>query len=154
MAHFAQVDDNNVVLQVLVIDQEMINTGLWGDPAKWVQTSYNTRGGVYYIPNTNTPDPDQSKAFRKNFAGVGFTWLPNGPEGGGFAPPKPYASWVMDSFSYLWEAPVPYPSEPFPEHVLYYVWDEPSLTWTPVVVPANQRNTDTSVSGAPPNVIG
>lgn len=106
MSHFAQIDDRNIVLQVLVIDQEEINTGRWGDPAKWIQTSYNTRGGVYYIPNTDTPDPDQSKAFRKNYAGVGFMWLPNGPQGGGFAPPKPDPTWVLNPFSYLWEPPL------------------------------------------------
>lgn len=135
MAHFAQIDDRNIVLQVLVIDQEEINTGRWGDPAKWIQTSYNTRGGVYYIPNTNTPDPDQSKAFRKNYAGVGFTWLPNGPQGEGFVPPKPYASWVMNSFSYLWEAPVPYPAKPWPHGVMGYRWNEATVSWAPIMAP-------------------
>ena len=62
MSHFAQIDDNNVVQQVLVIDQAEIDTGNWGDPTRWIQTSYNTHGGVYYTPNTGTPDPDQSKA--------------------------------------------------------------------------------------------
>lgn len=126
MAHFAQIDDNNIVLQVLVIDQAEIDTGNWGDPAKWIQTSYNTRGGVYYTPGTNTPDPDQSKAFRKNYAGVGDTWLPNGPQGGGFTPPQPYPSWAMDPFSYLWVAPVPLP---IPNSPPFYVWDEDTLSW-------------------------
>ena len=119
MSHFAQIDENNVVQQVLVIDQAEIDTGIWGDPATWIQTSYNTRGGVYYIPNTNTPDPDQSKAFRKNYAGIGFAW-----DGIGFIPPKPYPSWVLNSFSYLWEAPVPYPNDG-----KVYVWDEATLSW-------------------------
>lgn len=113
MAHFAQIDDNNIVQQVLVIDQAEINAGNWGDPAKWIQTSYNTRGGVYYIPNTNTPDPDQSKAFRKNYAGIGYTWLPNGPDGEGFAPPQPDPSWVLDPSSYLWVDPNN-PPQPLP----------------------------------------
>jgi hypothetical protein len=102
MSHFAQIDENNIVLQVLVIEQEEVNSYRWGDPASWVQTSYNTRGGVYYTPETNTPDPDQSKAFRKNFAGIGFTW-----DGVGFIPPKPHPSWVFNNFSYLWEDPQP-----------------------------------------------
>jgi hypothetical protein len=119
MANFAQIDENNVVQQVLVIDQAEIDTGNWGDPAAWLQTSYNTRGGIYYTPNTSTPDPDQSKAFRKNFAGIGYTW-----DGVGFIPPKPYPSWVMNSFSYLWEAPVPYPTDG-----RIYVWDEPTTSW-------------------------
>jgi hypothetical protein len=126
MSQFAQIDENNIVQQVLVIDQAEINTGIWGDPASFFQTSYNTRGGIYYIPNTNTPDPDQSKAFRKNFAGIGYTWLPDGPEGAGFVPPQPYPSWVMNSFSYLWEAPVPMP---VPNNPPYYVWDEATLSW-------------------------
>lgn len=136
MAHFAQIDSNNIVQQVLVIDQTEIDTGNWGDPAMWVQTSYNTRGGIYYIPNTNTPDPDQSKAFRKNYAGIGYTWLPNGPDGDGFVPPKPYASWVMNSFSYLWEPPVPMPAKPWPENVVGYEWDEATLSWVPVYPPS------------------
>jgi hypothetical protein len=119
MSHFAQIDENNVVQQVLVIDQAEIDTGNWGDPATWVQTSYNTQGGVYYIPDTHTPDPDQSKALRKNYAGIGYTW-----DGVGFAPPQPYPSWVMNGFSYLWEAPVPYPTDG-----KIYVWDEPTISW-------------------------
>lgn len=128
MAHFAQIDQNNIVLQVLVIDQAEIDTGNWGDPASWLQTSYNTRGGIYYTPNTGEADPDQSKAFRKNYAGVGFTWLPKGPDGEGFVPPKPYPSWIMNSFSYLWEAPVPYPNDG-----LVYEWSEAAQSW--ILVP-------------------
>jgi len=134
MAHFAQIDDNKIVQRVLVIDQAEINTGNWGDPAKWIQTSYNTRGGVYYIPNTNTPDPDQSKAFRKNYAGIGYTWLPNGPDGEGFTPPKPFSSWILNNFSYLWEPPIPIPAQPWPEGVIDYVWDENTQTWVPVYI--------------------
>ena len=132
MSQFAQIDENNIVQRVLVIDQAEIDTGNWGDPTTWVQTSYNTHGGVYYTPNTSTPDPDQSKAFRKNFAGIGFMWLPNGPDGGGFASPSPYPSWVMNSFSYLWEAPVPMPE---PNSPPYYAWDEATVSW--VIVPEN-----------------
>ena len=145
MSHFAQINDHHIVQQVLVITQEEVNTGNWGDPASWFQTSYNTRGGIYYIPDTNTPDPDQSKAFCKNYAVIGGLWLPNGPEGAGFAPPSPYPSWVMDSFSYKWKAPVPMP---VPNNPPYYDWDEASVSW--VIVPG----TDTTLSGNAPNVIG
>lgn len=134
MAHFAQIDDNNIVQRVLVIDQAEVDTGNWGDPTKWIQTSYNTRCGVYYIPNTDTPDPDQSKAFRKNYAGIGYTWLPNGPDGEGFAPPKPFSSWILNNFSYLWEPPVPMP---VPNNPPYYAWDEETQSWI-VVEPPNQ----------------
>jgi hypothetical protein len=147
MSQFAQIDDQYIVQRVLVIDQAEIDTGNWGDPASFVQTSYNTYGGVYYTPNSSplTPDPDQSKAFRKNFAQPGYTYLPNGPEGEGFTPPPPYPSWVMNSFSYLWEAPVPMP---VPNNPPYYVWDEATVSW--VLTPG----TDTQAPGAAPNVIG
>jgi hypothetical protein len=138
MAHFAQIDDNNIVQRVLVIDQAEVDTGNWGDPSKWIQTSYNTRGGIYFIPNTGTPDPDQSKAFRKNYAGIGFTWLPDGPQGGGFTPPQPYPSWLMNPSSYLWEAPVPMPSEPWPPGVANYEWDESTQSWIPIYAPTQE----------------
>jgi hypothetical protein len=136
MSHFAQIDENNVVQQVLVIDQEEINSYRWGYPATWVQTSYNTRCGVYYTPNTNPPDPDQSKAFRKNYAGIGYTWVTDGPDGEGFVPPKPYPSWTtMNGFSYLWEAPVPMP---IPNNPPDYRWDEATLSWIMVPPPIEQ----------------
>ena len=50
MAHFAQIDENNIVIRILVIEQEEINTGNWGNPNTWIQTSYNTRAGVHYTP--------------------------------------------------------------------------------------------------------
>jgi hypothetical protein len=145
MSHFAQIDENNVVQQVLVIDQAEVDTGNWGDPASWVQTSYNTYGGIYFTPNTKTPDPDQSKAFRKNYAAIGDIWLPNGPDGEGFATIKPYPSWVLNSFSYIWEAPVPIP---VPNNPPEYVWNEDTLSWA--VVPG----TDIAASGSAPSVIG
>ena len=148
MSHFAQINSQYIVQQVLVITQEEINTGIWGDPASWIQTSYNTRGGIYYIPDTNTPDPDQSKAFRKNYAGIGYMYLAYGPEGEGFVPPSPYPSWVMNSFSYTWEAPVPMP---VPNNPPYYYWDEATLSW--VEVPAS-LNANITEPGAAPNVIG
>ncbi len=125
MSHFAQIDENNVVQRVLVIEQAEIDTGNWGDPATWIQTSYNTRGGVYYTPNTSEPDPDQSKAFRKNYAGIGFTW-----DGVGFIPPQPFPSWTKNSFSYLWEAPAPYPNDG-----KVYRWDEDTLSWIEITPP-------------------
>jgi hypothetical protein len=124
MSHFAQIDENNIVLRVIVAEQDFIDSGIVGEPASWIQTSYNTRGGVYYTPNSNpyVADPNQSKAFRKNFAAAGFLWLPNGPGGAGFVPPTPYFSWRMNNFSYLWEAPTPQPSHA-------YMWDEEKLCW-------------------------
>ena len=132
MAHFAQVDENNTVTEVLVIDQTEIDTGNWGDPATFVKTSYNTRGGVYYTPNTNTPDSDQSKAFRKNYAGIGGRWIPDGPDGEGFAPAQPYPSWTLNPATYWWEPPTPMPAQPWPEGVIGYEWNESTTSWTPV----------------------
>ena len=140
MSHFAQIDENGIVQQVLVIDQAEIDTGNWGDPTRWIQTSYNTRCGVYYTPNTSTPDPDQSKAYRKNYAGIGYTW-----DGVGFFAPKPYSSWVLNRFSYIWEAPIPMPE---PNNPPFYIWDEATISW--VTDPAQ----DTTLPGSAPDVIG
>lgn len=125
MPHFAQVVDG-LVVQVLVIDQEHLDTGLWGDPSQWVQTSYNTRGGVYLTPNTNKADPDQSKAFRKNFALPGYTW---DPDRDAFIPPKPWPSWVLDETTCQWEPPIAYPNDG-----KRYRWDESITNWVGVTL--------------------
>lgn len=124
MAHFAKLDENNVVIFVTVgaehddgKEQELFERT--GDVYK--QTSYNTRGGVYYLPNTNEPGPDQSKAFRKNYAGLGYTY---DAVRDAFIPPQPFPSWVLDEFSCLWNAPVPYPTDGG-----RYTWDEDTQTW-------------------------
>jgi hypothetical protein len=127
MAHFAKLDENNVVIFVTVgsdndngKEDELFQRT--GDVYK--QTSYNTRGGVYYTPNTNEPDPDQSKAYRKNYAGLGYTYDATRDA---FIPPQPYPSWVLDESSCLWEAPVPYPTDGN-----RYYWDEADQSWTAV----------------------
>lgn len=120
MAHWAKVYDG-VVTQVICADASYFDNFVDDTPGTWLQTSYNTRGGVYYIPNTNTPDPDQSKAFRKNYAGVGYLYI---TELDAFAPPKPYASWTLNPQTCYWESPVPYPDDG-----KYYRWDEQSQTW-------------------------
>jgi hypothetical protein len=86
-----------------------------------VQTSYNTRGGIYYIPETTTPDLDQSKAFRKNYAGIGYTY---NAALDAFIPPQPYSSWTLNTFTCDWNSPVPYPMDG-----LIYSWDEQTLSW-------------------------
>lgn len=101
MAHYAQVIDG-IVTQVIVADEKFINSGHVGDPTSWIKTSYNTRGGIYYIPNTTEPDPDQSKAFRKNYAGIGFTY---DKARDAFIPPKLDESWVLNETTCLWENP-------------------------------------------------
>lgn len=125
MSHFAQLDENNIVLQVIVAEQDFINTGLVGDPARWVQTSYNTRGGIYYTPNTNDPDLNQSKAFRKNYAGIGFSY---DPQRDAFIPPQPYPSWILNEDTCLWGAPVPMPSTD-----KFWVWNEEIQNWIELI---------------------
>lgn len=114
MAHFAKLDDNNVVTQVIVVhNNELLDNGveseskgisfcksLFGEDTKWIQTSYNAN-------------------FRKNYAGIGFHW-----DGVGFFPPQPYPSWIRNEEKYVWEAPVAYPTD----GKVYY-WDESTLSW-------------------------
>jgi len=124
MSHFAKLDDNNIVTFVTVgrqeddgKEQELCDRT--GDVYR--QTSYNTRGGVHYDPETGEPSEDQSKAFRKNYAGVGFTF---DEERDAFIPPQPFPSWVLNEESCLWDAPVPYPTDGG-----LYSWDEAAGEW-------------------------
>lgn len=120
MAHFAKVI-NGLVENVIVADQEFINSGAAGDPTQWVQTSYNTREGVYYDPETQQPARDQSAALRKNFAAIGGLY---DIERDAFLPPKPFESWVLREESCTWWPPV---EKPIDGRV--YVWDEPTTSW-------------------------
>ena len=114
MAHFAKVVDG-IVEQVIVADtKEWCEANLGGT---WVQTSYNTRGNQH----------PEGRPLHKNYAGIGFTW-----DGTGFAEPKPYDSWTLDTETYLWNAPTPMPVE---EGKLI-TWDEPTLAWVEVALPA------------------
>lgn len=127
MAHYAFLDEHSVVTQVIVGKDEGedgVNWEEWygnfqGQPCK--RTSYNTRGGVYYDPTTGLPSPDQSKAFRKNYAGIGYIYDVTLDA---FVPPKPYPSWLLDTQSCLWQAPVPYPTDGKD-----YIWDEITQSW-------------------------
>lgn len=113
MSHFAKVIDG-VVTEVLVIEQEVIDTGLFGDPALWIQTSYNTYGGQH----------PEGRPLRKNYAGVGFTY---DPVRDAFIPPKAHPSWSLNEETCLWDPPVPYPTDGKP-----YVWDEDSVSWAEI----------------------
>jgi hypothetical protein len=130
MAHYAFLDENDVVTEVIVgkdeknFDWEQQYGSFRGQACK--RTSYNTRGGIYYNPETNEPSADQTKAFRKNYAGVGFTYDHNLDA---FIPQKPYESWVLDEVSCLWNAPKVRPNDG-----KFYDWDEPSLSWKELVI--------------------
>ena len=114
MAHFAEVVDG-VVERVIVADtKEWCEANLAGT---WVQTSYNTHGNQH----------PEGRPLHKNYAGIGFTW-----DGTGFASPKPYESWTLDTDTYLWNAPTPMPVE----EGKIFTWDEPTLSWVEVELPA------------------
>lgn len=127
MAHFAKVN-NNIVEQVIVAEPEFFNTFVDSSPGQWIQTSYNTRGGVHYNPETGEPSVDQTKALRKNYAGIGYIY---DSARDAFIPPKPYASWNLNEESCLWEAPVAYPTDG-----QRYTWNESTTSWD--LVPEEQ----------------
>ena len=125
MSHFAKLDENNVVIFVTVgrqeddgLEEELI--ARTGDVYR--QTSYNTYGGVHYTDGA--PSEDQTKAFRKNYAGLGFTY---DDERDAFIPPKPFESWVLNEDTCLWDAPVPMPEDGM------YTWGEETGAWIEVV---------------------
>lgn len=126
MAHYAYLDENNIVTMVIVGKNEDEAPGDWETYYGAKRTSYNTRGGVYYDPNTNEPGSDQSKAFRKNYAGIGYTYDSTRDA---FIPPQPYPSWILDESSCLWNAPVPYPTDG-----KRYSWDEATQSWVEITV--------------------
>ena len=116
MSHFAEVDSTNTVLRVIVAEQDFINSGAVGDPAHWIQTSYNTHGGVHALGGT---------PLRKNYAGIGYTYDTSRDA---FIPPKPFASWVLNETTANWEAPIPYPT-----NGKMYHWNEETIQWVVVI---------------------
>jgi hypothetical protein len=127
MSHFAKIE-NNIVTFVTVGRQEDDGLELelcerTGDVYR--QTSYNTRGGVHYDQN-GVPSADQSKALRKNYAGIGYTF---DEVRDAFIPPKPYESWVLNEDTCLWDSPVPYPSNGG-----MYAWDETEQSWVETTI--------------------
>jgi hypothetical protein len=110
MGHYARIE-SGIVTQVIVADGlEWCEQNLGGE---WVQTSYNTFGGVH---------SGGKFPIHKNYAGIGYTF-----DGVGFAAPQPFASWTLNPQSYLWEAPTPMPTDG-----KAYTWDEDSLSWVEV----------------------
>ena len=118
MAHFAEIDEQGVVLRVLVVDNAQETDGqnflanTLGLGGTWVKTSYNTVGGVHTLGGT---------PFRKNYAGIGYTY-DSGRDA--FIPPKPFASWLLNENTCLWEAPVAYPTDG-----KTYLWNEATTSW-------------------------
>jgi hypothetical protein len=107
MSHFAKVE-NGIVTQVIVVEQDIIDSGLFG--TGWVQTSYNTFGGQH----------PQGRPLRKNCAGIGFTY---DSQRDAFIAPQPYSSWTLNEDSCQWTAPTPMPTDGV------YSWDESTTSW-------------------------
>ena len=114
MAHFAKVVDGKVT-QVIVAEKEFFDTFVDSSPGEWIQTSYNTHGGVHATGGT---------PLRKNYAGIGFTYDRTRDA---FIPPQPFASWVLDDNTCLWNAPVAMPTDG-----KQYNWDEATTAWVEV----------------------
>jgi len=117
MGHFAKVVDGKVV-QVIVAELEFFDTFVDSSPGTWLQTSYNTYGNVHY---NQEGQPDNGVALRGNYAGIGYTYDSVNDV---FYAPQPYPSWVLNTQTYYWEAPVPYPSTGGP-----YIWNEATESW-------------------------
>jgi hypothetical protein len=118
MAHFAKVVSGKVD-QVIVAEPDFFDSFVDSSPGEWIQTSYNTRGGVHYDPETN--EPDGGEQLRYNFAGVGYNY---DAQADAFYPPQPYASWILDTDTYLWNPPVA-----MPDDGNMYVWNEETTSW-------------------------
>jgi len=121
MAHWAEIDSDNIVIRVLVGDNNLTDEGYqWlidNLGGTWIKTSYNTHGGVNFR--------DGVEPLNKNYAGIGYTF-----DGTGFASPSPYPSWLLDSETYLWGAPIPMPTDG-----AMYSWNEDELSWEELVLP-------------------
>jgi len=117
VSHWAEIDENNIVLRVLVVDENLHNEGLdWLNErlgGTWVQTSYNTQGGVHL---------EGGEPLRKNYASVGFTY---DEERDAFIPPQPFDSWTLNEETCLWEAPTPRTQDDT-------IWDEETLSWVEI----------------------
>ena len=107
MSHFAKVDSDGTVLDVIVAEQDFIDAIEPEDGIQWIQTSYNTRGGVHYEPDSDTESEDQSKALRMNFASIGAKYH---ADADAFEDLKKYDSWVLNTDTYIHEAPLPRPA--------------------------------------------
>ena len=111
MSHFAKVE-NGIVTQVIVAEQDFIDSGVVGDPNTWIQTSYNTVSGIHILGGL---------PLRKNYAGIGFLY---DEKLDAFIPPKPFDSWLLNEEKGNWEPPTPYPTDG-----QSYIWNEITKLW-------------------------
>lgn len=117
MGHFAKVVDGKVT-QVIVAEPEFFNNFVDSSPGQWLQTSYNTRGGVHYGQDGQ---PDGGVALRANYAGIGYSYDYINDV---FVAPKPFESWVLNNTTWTWDAPTPYPTDG-----KIYQWHEDKQQW-------------------------
>lgn len=122
MAHFAEINEQNIVLRVIVAEQDFIDSGVLGDPKNWIQTSYNTHGGVHKLGGT---------PLRMNYAGAGYRY---DPERDAFIPPSPYPSWKLNENTCQWVAP-----KPIPEGCRFCGWNEDTQEWFDALDPQLQE---------------
>ena len=120
MSHYAKVKDGKVI-KVIVAEASFFNTFVDTTPGKWIKTSYNTKKGVHYQSDGVTPSADQSKALRKNYAGIGYTYDDTRDA---FIPPKPFNSWTLNETTCHWEPPVAKPDD-----INKYNWNEETTSW-------------------------
>lgn len=114
MAHYAKVTDGKVT-QVIVAELEFFKTFVDSSAGEWIQTSYNTHGGVHALGGT---------PLRKNYAGIGYTYDKTRDA---FIPPQPFPSWTLNEDTCLWDAPTPYPNDK-----KRYMWNETDTSWEQV----------------------
>jgi hypothetical protein len=115
MSTFAQVE-NGVVVNVIVAEQDVIDSGIFG--TNWIETDINTIANVHYGPDKK---PDVGKPLRGNYAGVGYTY---DAENDVFYGPQPFPSWTLDTTTWSWQPPTPYPKDG-----QMYAWNEETQTW-------------------------
>ena len=123
MAHYAKVV-SGIVTNVIVAEADFFKTFVDDTAGAWIQTSYNTRGGVHYQPDSTTPSEDQSKALRKNYAGLDYNY---DAKNDAFYEPQPYPSWILNKTTYIWEPPTALPNDG-----KTYNWNESSKSWVEV----------------------
>lgn len=122
MAHFAELDENNIVVRVNHAPDNITEEEIRARGLNVRQCSYNTRSGVHHDPITGLASEDQSKAFRKNFPGPGWKYDESID---GFIEPQPYPSWTLNSTTGVWDAPVAKTDE-------NTKWDEASQSWVDI----------------------
>lgn len=137
MPYFAKIEPTAntsiyTVTEVISADQTFIDSGAVGDPSVWIQTSYNTYGNVHYAPSppAEPRTPDGGTPVRANYAGIGYTYDTSYTVGdyvGVFYAPSPYPSWVLNTSTFLWEAPTP--PGPAPTEGGPWYWDEATRSW-------------------------